>query len=109
MTTFRHETGNAVCPLCREARDRAAITKRAAVVIDRQKLEVLLSRRFPGAGSTQIAAAANAIMGLDDDWEELGDDTVYGYRFGGNCVGICDIARAAQSGAEFRLLRRRQH
>jgi hypothetical protein len=78
-------------------------------VIDRQKLEVLLSRRFPGAATGQIAAAANAIMGLDDDWEEVGDDTVYGYRFGGTCVDICDIARAAQSGAEFRLLRRRQY
>jgi hypothetical protein len=78
-------------------------------VIDRQKLEVLLSRRFPGAGPAQIASAANAIMGLDDDWEEIGDDTVFGYRFSGNCSEICDIARAAQSGAEFRLLRRREH
>jgi hypothetical protein len=78
-------------------------------MIDRQKLEVLLSRRFPGAGAAQIASAANAIMGLDDDWEELGDDTIFGYRFGGTCAEICDIARAAQTGAEFRLLRRRQH
>jgi len=78
-------------------------------MLDRQKLEVLLSRRFPAAGSAQIASAANAIMGLDDDWEEIGDDTVFGYRFNGNCPDICDIARAAQLGAEFRLLRRRQH
>jgi hypothetical protein len=77
-------------------------------MIDRQKLEVLLSRRFPGAGPMQIASAANAIMGLDDDWEEVGEETVYGYRFDGTCVDICDIARAAQAGAEFRLLRRRQ-
>ena len=78
-------------------------------MIDRQKLEVLLSRRFPGARPAQIASAANAIMGLGDDWEEIGDDTVFGYRFNGHCSEICDIARAAQSGDEFRLLRRRQH
>lgn len=40
-------------------------------MIDRQKLETLLSRRFPGATHDQIAAAANAIMGLEDEWEEV--------------------------------------
>jgi hypothetical protein len=40
-------------------------------VIDRQKLETLLARRFPGSRIDQIAAAANAIMGLDDEWEEI--------------------------------------
>jgi len=34
-------------------------------MIDRQQLESILSRRFPGAPLAQIAAAANAIMGLD--------------------------------------------
>ncbi len=76
-------------------------------MIDRQKLETLLSRRFPGAAPAQVAAAANAIMGLHDDWEEVGDDTAFGYRFSGQCVDVCSIAREAQSGAEFRLLRRR--
>ena len=28
-------------------------------------------RRFPGAGPNDIAAAANAIMGLPDEWEEV--------------------------------------
>lgn len=76
-------------------------------MIDRQKLETLLSRRFPGAVPAQVAAAANAIMGLEDDWEEVGDDTAFGYRFNGNCADVCAIAREAQTGAEFRLLRRR--
>jgi hypothetical protein len=40
-------------------------------MIDRQKLEAVLSRRFAGASSSQIAAAANAIMGLEDEWEEV--------------------------------------
>lgn len=34
-------------------------------MIDRQQLESILVRRFPGAPLSQIAAAANAIMGLD--------------------------------------------
>lgn len=34
-------------------------------MIDRQQLESILGRRFPGAPLEQIAAAANAIMGLD--------------------------------------------
>lgn len=33
-------------------------------MLDRQQLEVLLANRFPGATADQIAAAANAIMGL---------------------------------------------
>ncbi len=34
-------------------------------MIDRQQLESILQRRFPSATLDQIAAAANAIMGLD--------------------------------------------
>ena len=36
-------------------------------MLDRQKLEVLLGRRFIGATVDQIAAAANAIMALEAD------------------------------------------
>ncbi len=34
-------------------------------MIDRQQLEAILQRRFPSAPLEQVAAAANAIMGLD--------------------------------------------
>jgi hypothetical protein len=40
-------------------------------MLDRQKLETILSRRFPGSRRDQVAAAANAIMGLSDEWEEV--------------------------------------
>jgi len=63
-------------------------------MIDRQKLETVLGRRFPGARSEQIASAANAIMGLEDEWEEIR-------------VDACLLAREAQGGTEFRVLRRR--
>lgn len=38
---------------------------------DRQKIETLLARRFPGSTPGQIAAAANAIMALDEPSEKL--------------------------------------
>jgi hypothetical protein len=35
-------------------------------MMNREMLETVLARRFPGSTQDQIAAAANAIMGLDD-------------------------------------------
>jgi hypothetical protein len=76
-------------------------------MVDRQKLETLLARRFPGATTLQIAAAANAIMGLEDEWEEVGTDQEFGYHYAVHCQDICTIAREAEDGTEFKLLRRR--
>ncbi len=78
-------------------------------MFDRQKLETLLARRFPGAGHEQVAAAANAIMGLDDnEWEEVvGQEQELGFHFSVQCNDICYLAREVQNGSEFRLLRRR--
>ena len=77
-------------------------------MIDRQKLEVLLARRFPGSQHDQIAAAANAIMGLSDEWEEvLHEDQQFGYHFSSECSNICYLAREVEDGTEFRLFRRR--
>ena len=63
-------------------------------MIDRQKLETVLGRRFPGARPDQIAAAANAIMGLEDEWEEIG-------------VDVLAREREISAGVELRVLRRR--
>ena len=50
-------------------------------MLDRQKVEPFLRRRFPGATRDQIPAAANAIMGLSDEWEEvLHDERQGSYR-----------------------------
>jgi hypothetical protein len=76
-------------------------------MIDRQKLETLLSRRFPGSRRDQIAAAANAIMGLEDEWEELSQEQDFGYNYSVQCADICVLAREAEAGTEFRVLRRR--
>jgi hypothetical protein len=64
-------------------------------MLDRQKLETILERRFPGATRNQVAASANAIMGLDDEWEEVQDHDIQA------------LADQIGEGEEFRLLRRR--
>ena len=40
-------------------------------MLDREKVVTILRRRFPGSAIEQVAAAANAIVGLDDEWDEL--------------------------------------
>ena len=76
-------------------------------MVDRQKLETLLTRRFPGAAREQVAAAANAVMGLEDEWEEVPGDLDFGYHVSVQCLDICTLAREAEDGVGFRLLRRR--
>jgi len=76
-------------------------------MIDRQKLETLLSRRFAGASPDQIAAAANAIMGLENEWDEIDAESEFGFSTNSQCPETCALAREARAGSEFRLLRRR--
>jgi hypothetical protein len=78
-------------------------------MLDRQKLETILTRRFNGAAKEQIAAAANAIMGLGEEWEEVDsqEHEELGYHFSVQCSDICSLARQVAQGTEFRLLRRR--
>ena len=52
-------------------------------MIDRQQLESILERRFAGAPLDQIAAAANAIMGLERGADRHGGD-------GGSARGSCE-------------------
>ena len=67
-------------------------------MLDRQKLETILMRHFPGATRDQIAVAANAIMGLDEEWEET------------QCRDLAALALLAaqvDEGEEVRVLTRR--
>jgi hypothetical protein len=78
-------------------------------MLDRQKVEAILGRRFPGATRDQVAAAANAIMGLPDEWEEvLHDDERVGYHFSHECGNICYLTGEGDQAVEFRLFRRRE-
>jgi hypothetical protein len=64
-------------------------------MLDRQKIETILVRRFPGASHDQVAVSANAIMGLDEEWEEL------------QCHDFEALAAEVADGVEIRVLRRR--
>ena len=77
-------------------------------MIDREKVLAVLSRRFPGSTPDQFAAAANAIVGLDDEWEDVtGHESELGYNFSVQCGEICYLAEQTQLGAQFRIFRRR--
>lgn len=82
-------------------------------MLDRQKIETILIRRFPGATFGQIAAAANGIMGLDDEWEEVrGDIALHGDRgphadSRSSCSTVCHLVRESAGADELRLFRRR--
>ena len=70
-------------------------------MLDREKIVAVLKKRFVGAGVDQIAAATNAIVGLDDEWEELmAADT-------NPCSVSCCLAKLRAEGARFKVLMRR--
>lgn len=77
-------------------------------MVDREKVVTVLRKRFPSATPDQIAAAANAIVGLDDEWEEVSvRESELGYHFSVQCSDICFLAQQVQEGAQFRLFRKR--
>ena len=76
-------------------------------MIDRDKVLTVLHRRFPGASQTQVAAATNAIVGLDDEWEDVTDQASRGDGFSVERGGVRYLAPDAEVCAEFRLFRRR--
>jgi hypothetical protein len=94
----------------RESDKRAgAMSERCVgvLMLDRQKIEAILRRRFTGATDQQIATAANAIMGLDEEWEEVADaNREFGYHYATGCRNTCFLARESDRGAEFRVWRR---
>ena len=77
-------------------------------MIDREKVLAVLAKRFPGASPQDVAAAANAIVGLDDEWEEVSDrEDELGYHVSAQCRDICYLAQQVERGDTFRLFRRR--
>jgi hypothetical protein len=77
-------------------------------MVDREKVLAVLAKRFPSATSAQIAATANAIVGLSDEWEDVTDrEDELGYHFSTHCSDICYVAQQVERGDTFRLFRRR--
>jgi hypothetical protein len=68
----------------------------------------VLQKRFPGSTPDQRAAAANAIVGLGDEWVDVTErEPELGYHFSVQCGEICFIADETQRGAQFRILMKR--
>jgi hypothetical protein len=65
-----------------------------AIMVDREKVLTVLRRRFPSASEADRAAAANAIVGLDEEWEEV------------DCTDLRELIDRLRAGHEFRLLER---
>ena len=63
-------------------------------MIDREKVLAVLQRRFPGAPEMDTAAAANAIVGLEDEWREV------------ECTDLRELVERLREGHDFRLLER---
>lgn len=77
-------------------------------MLDREKVETILQRRFSGVSREQLAAAVNAIMGLSDEWEEVvHDNEPFGHHFSNHCGQLCYLTADLEEGIEFRLFRRR--
>jgi hypothetical protein len=77
-------------------------------MIDREKVIAVLRKRFPGAAVEQIAAAANAIVGLGEEWHEVTDFAASISRHTGETAcedPDCFIERLKQ-GQQFKLLER---
>jgi hypothetical protein len=78
-------------------------------MVDREKVLAVLTRRFPGSRPDQLAAAANAIVGLDDEWEDVSQrQDEFGYNFSAQCGEICFLAQQIERGDQFRVFRRRK-
>ena len=77
-------------------------------MVDRDKVLSVLHKRFPGASQQQVAWAANAIVGLGDEWEEAAWDDPEIACSGLNPAGEhCYLADEMRRGTEFHIFRKR--
>lgn len=75
-------------------------------MIDREKVLNVLRKRFPDATYEQVAAAANGIVGLGEEWQEMTDDDEVRAHLARACGEDCALAEAAREGAQFRVFTR---
>jgi hypothetical protein len=76
-------------------------------MIDREKVVNVLRKRFPGAAVEEVAAAANAIVGLGDEWEDVTAlEPDLSSHLTHACGTTCYVADFSADD-EFRLLRKR--
>jgi hypothetical protein len=74
-------------------------------MIDREKVLAVLHKRFPGSTLEERAAAANAIVGLDDEWEDVtARQPPCDLCASVQCAESCFIADQRQQGYAVRIL-----
>lgn len=74
-------------------------------MIDREKVVTVLRRRFPGAPAQEIAAAANAIVGLEDEWLDVTHlEPNLRAHIGRRCGPGCVVAAVDRDPADVRVL-----
>jgi hypothetical protein len=77
-------------------------------MVDRDKVLSVLRKRFPAATPQQVACAANAIVGLEDEWEEIAWDALEAACSSRITGGErCVLADEIRQGTEFHLFRKR--
>lgn len=77
-------------------------------MVDRDKVVSVLHKRFPGASRQQVAWAANAIVGLDDEWEVVAWGTPeFQCQGSAPCDQRCHFADRVADGTEFRIFQKR--
>ncbi len=76
-------------------------------MIDREQVLSVLRKRFPGAPPEEVAAAANGIVGLSQEWQELSDreDEIRAH-LSLPCGDACGLAEEARQGVRYRVFRR---
>jgi len=75
-------------------------------MVNRDKVLSVLDKRFPGASRQQVAWAANAIIGLDDDWEVVAWNEAE-IEGSDSCGERCDVADRICDWTEFRIFQKR--
>jgi hypothetical protein len=80
--------------------------KESNAMVDRDKVLSVLHKRFPGASRQQVAWAANAIIGLDDEWEVVAWNEPE-IEYSDSCGQRCYLANRILDGTEFRIFQKR--
>ena len=77
-------------------------------MVDRDKVLSVLHKRFPEASRQQVAWVANAIVGLDDEWEAVAwNEPEIECSDLASCPQRCYLADRRLDGMEFRMFQRR--
>jgi hypothetical protein len=78
-------------------------------MVNHEQVVELLQKWFPNAPESDIDGAATAIAGLPEEWEEVtSKEEELGYHYSPKCVEICYLADQVDTGAQFRLFRKRR-